>query len=226
MIQFSNVRFYYAGQTQSPILDIPAWGVASQEQVFLHGPSGSGKSTLLNLISGMLCVSDGNITILGQEMKALSIRQRDQFRANHIGHVFQAFNLIPYLNAIENIQLASYFAASKHKKSNNNEVTQLLTTLNIASKDWFTPTCQLSMGQQQRVAIARALVNKPKLLIADEPTSSLDQYNRDLFMELLMSMAKNNQMTLIFVSHDLSLSHYFSRIESLEAVNRIKSHQA
>lgn len=224
MIQFEDVQFYYPHQVGQPILHIPVWSIAAQEQVFLHGPSGSGKSTVLKLMSGLLCATHGNISILGQQMQCMSNRARDQFRANHIGHVFQAFNLIPYLSVVENIELASYFGSKKAKVSISRDIEELLVPLNIATKYWSTPVHQLSMGQQQRVAIARALVNKPKLLIADEPTSSLDQHNRDVFMALLMSMAKKHAMTLVVVSHDLSLSHYFNRIESLETINRLSRH--
>ena len=220
MIQFSNVEFYYPQQQTNLTLSIPQWQVAQGEKVFIHGPSGSGKSTLLNLLSGLTSATGGDLQILGQTLSSMSSRKRDQFRANNIGHIFQAFNLIPYLNAYENIRLARYFSSTKSNKDLDQEIEALLTKLNLAPEAWSCPTHQLSMGQQQRVAIARALINTPKLLIADEPTSSLDQKNRDLFMNLLMSIAEKDDMTLVFVSHDLSLSQYFSRTESLEDINQ------
>ncbi len=221
-ISLSHVRFNYPDHPDRPVLNIPSWIISPGEQVFVHGPSGGGKSTLLNLISGMLPASNGHISILGQRLDQMTSRQRDQFRAGHIGYVFQQFNLIPYLDAIDNICLANHFSRGEKKPSLHDEIKTILSTLNILSDDWHTPTGRLSIGQQQRIAIARALINRPQVLIADEPTSSLDQKNRDSFMTLLMSTATNHNMTLLFVSHDLSLSRYFSRVEPLSDINQIE----
>ncbi|SMG62508.1 ABC transporter ATP-binding protein YbbA [methanotrophic bacterial endosymbiont of Bathymodiolus sp.] len=214
-INLSNVRFHYPDKPTQSVLNVPFWTVASGEQVFVHGESGGGKSTLLNLLSGLLSPCEGEVNILGKPLSQMSRHQRDQFRADHIGYVFQQFNLIPYLDAIDNIRLASQFSARKNTRSLHYDIKKLLTDLNLAEKDWQTPARNLSIGQQQRVAIARAMINKPQLLIADEPTSSLDQSNRDAFMPLLMSMISENDMTLLFVSHDMSLANYFSRVEAL-----------
>lgn len=221
-IELSNVHFHYPDQPSQRVLDIPSWSLPDGEQAFIHGPSGSGKSTLLSLLSGLLKPSDGQVTILGQHLNEMTQRKCDQFRAENIGYVFQQFNLIPYLNAFDNILLASQF--SKHKKSTilKDEISTLLNGLNIDETHWYKPTYHLSQGQNQRVAIARALINKPKLLIADEPTSSLDAANRDAFMKLLMPIVENENMTLLFVSHDLSLSHYFNRVESLNDINQLQ----
>jgi putative ABC transport system ATP-binding protein len=220
-INLSNIYFTYPEHPNLPILNIPSWSLAQGEQAFIFGPSGGGKSTLLGLLSGLLSANEGSINILGQHLNKMSNRQRDKFRANHIGYVFQQFNLIPYLDAIDNIRLASYFAQSTSLASLNKEIKALLTTLNMPEKDWSKPVRNLSIGQQQRIAIARALINKPALLIADEPTSSLDQANRDKFMTLLMSIVKSSGITLLFVSHDMSLSRYFSRVESLSDINHL-----
>ncbi|PHS31190.1 MAG: ABC transporter ATP-binding protein [Methylophaga sp.] len=221
-INLSNVCFHYPDRPKQRVLDIPSWTVSSGEQVFVHGDSGGGKSTLLNLLSGLLSPSEGQVTILGQRLDQMTRRQRDRFRANHIGYVFQQFNLLPYLNAIDNIRLASQFSARKKTISLHDDIKKLLMDLNLAEKDWQIPARKLSIGQQQRVAIARAMINKPQLLIADEPTSSLDQSNRDAFMALLMSMINENDITLLFVSHDMSLANYFSRIEALVDINCVK----
>lgn len=219
-INLSNVCFSYPEQANVPILNIPAWSLGEGEDAFIYGPSGGGKSTLLGLLSGILSATQGKVTVLGQALNNMSPRQRDKFRANHIGYVFQQFNLIPYLDAIDNIRLASYFA--KSNRSLDNDIQTLLTTLNFPEQDWNKPVRNLSIGQQQRIAIARALINKPQILIADEPTSSLDQANRDNFMSLLMSIVKDHKITLLFVSHDMSLSHYFSRVESLNEINQLE----
>lgn len=222
VIDLSDVRFHYPEQLNQTVLNIPSWSLSAGEQAFVHGPSGGGKSTLLNLLSGLLVPTEGQIEILGQRLDKMTDRQRDRFRANHIGYVFQQFNLIPYLNAFDNIFLASQFSQRKKKAVLNGDVKKLLTDLNIAESDWHRPIRNLSIGQQQRVAIARALINKPQLLIADEPTSSLDTANKDAFMALLMSIVEANHMTLLFVSHDLSLSACFNRIESLSEINRLE----
>lgn len=223
-ILIKNVSFAYPAAPKKTVLDIPHWSVASGEQVFVHGPSGGGKTTLLNLLSGILKADHGTVSVLGERLDQMSNRRRDKFRANHIGCVFQQFNLIPYLDAIDNIRLAAHFAASK-SATLEKTAGELLAALSIASSDWHKPTAQLSIGQQQRVAIVRALINKPQLLIADEPSSSLDQDNRDNFIEMLMSLVKEHQITLLFVSHDLSLSPHFGRIEALSDINRpIEAH--
>ena len=202
------------------MLNIPAWTLPVGEQVFIHGPSGGGKSTLLSLLSGLLMPSEGQVNVLGQRLEQMTSRRRDRFRANHIGYMFQQFNLIPYLNAFDNIRLASQFSQRKKIPELYEAIKKLLSVLNISANDWHRPARHLSIGQQQRVAIARALINKPELLIADEPTSSLDPLNKEAFMALLMSIVAENGITLVFVSHDLSLSSYFNRIESLSDINR------
>lgn len=221
-ITFSNVIFSYNEQSNLPILNIPSWELAQGEHAFIYGPSGIGKSTLLKLLSGLLTPNNGCINVFGHSLDKMTNRQRDKFRATHIGFVFQEFNLIPYLNAIDNIRLANYFAKSSSKEAEHKDITTLLTSLNMPKCHWEIPISRLSIGQQQRIAIARALINKPRILIADEPTSSLDQENRESFMTLLMSMATSNNITLLFVSHDMSLSHHFNRVESLNNINSIE----
>ena len=221
-IDFANIRFSYPGRPDRPVLNIPSWCVTTAEQVFVCGPSGGGKSTLLGLLSGLLQPVEGELTVLNQRLDLMTDRQRDRFRAAHIGYVFQQFNLMPYLSAMDNVLLATRFSSSKGKSALKNEIKTLFSTLNIDETLWYTAASQLSVGQQQRVAIARALINKPQLLIADEPTSSLDQANRDAFMALLMSTVAENQMTLIFVSHDLSLSGYFSQVQQLSDFNQLE----
>jgi putative ABC transport system ATP-binding protein len=221
-IKLSDIRYHYAVRPQHTVLNIPSWSLNNGDQVFVHGPSGGGKSTLLGMLSGLLVPNKGQITVLGQRLDNMSNRQRDRFRAQNIGYVFQQFNLMPYLNAIDNVLLATQFSPKKHTVALKDEIKNLFNELNISDKDWNRPTRELSIGQQQRVAIARALINKPQLLIADEPTSSLDEANKDAFMQLLMPIVTENKTTLLFVSHDLSLSNYFSRVESLSDFNRVE----
>lgn len=216
-IDLKGVKFSHAEAPQTPIINIPSWRVATGEHVFVHGPSGSGKSTLLNLVSGLLECSHGQITVMDERLDLMNRRQRDRFRANSIGYVFQRFNLIPYLSAVENIELARSF--SVNRSATVGAAESLLETLNLERTAWGRPTTQLSMGQQQRVAIARALVNRPSLLIADEPTSSLDQQNRDNFLSELMPLLAEHNITLLFVSHDMSLAHHFTHQQALSDIN-------
>jgi putative ABC transport system ATP-binding protein len=218
-IILQSVKFNYAKSSTKQIIDIDLWSVAEAEKVFIHGPSGCGKSTLLNLLSGLLKPHSGNIKLLNQSINHMSSRQKDKFRANNIGYVFQQFNLIPFLDAIENIYLASHFATKITKQLLIKQTHELLNTLGIKEIDWYTPVNYLSVGQQQRIAIARALINKPKILIADEPTSALDPANSDRFMSLLIALCAQHKMTLIFVSHDMSLSQYFDRVQALPTIN-------
>jgi len=159
------------------------------------------------------------LTVLGQSLTEMSTNQRDEFRAQNIGFVFQQFNLISYLSAIDNIRLAGGFGHRDRSDTIDQEIKSLLANLNIAPAEWGEPANNLSIGQQQRIAIARALINKPQLLIADEPTSSLDHVNRDAFMTLLMNIVDEHKMTLLLVSHDMSLSNHFNRVVSLNEIN-------
>ncbi|MDA1332375.1 MAG: ABC transporter ATP-binding protein [Proteobacteria bacterium] len=219
-ITLTDVQYSYPTHPDRMVLNIPSWSVSEGEKTFLYGPSGGGKSTLLNVLSGLL-TTKGRVTVLGHPLNEMSTRQRDRFRAEHIGFVFQQFNLISYLDAIDNIKLASRFGSNHLSGSLEQEIKSLLTDLNISADEWSEPARNLSIGQQQRIAIARALINKPQLLIADEPTSSLDHVNRDAFMTLLMSIAEEHKITLLFVSHDMGLSKHFGRIVPLDEINLV-----
>ena len=216
-VQLTGIQFSFGDDHQRPLLDIDHWTVQRGERVLIHGPSGVGKSTLMNILSGLLTCATGEVSVLGKRLDQMSVRQRDQFRADNIGCVFQRFNLIPYLNAIDNIGLANTFSAGGNGRWRE-EAAALLTALTVHKDSWAKPTSNLSMGQQQRVAIARALINSPEILIADEPTSSLDSENRDNFLCLLMGLIKERDMTLIFVSHDMALAKYFTRLEALSDI--------
>ena len=153
----------------------------------------------------------------------MSGSQRDTFRANNIGYIFQQFNLLPYLSVIENVTLPCQFSKlrkSKLDKSMVDEAKDLLNSLHLPSDLMHKPVVELSIGQQQRVAAARALIGKPALIIADEPTSSLDYDNRSAFIELLMDQVKQAQASLLFVSHDPTLESMFDRTLHLNEINR------
>ena len=214
-LSVSNLVFSYPGTQDEPVLDIQDWQLDTGESVFVQGPSGEGKSTFLNILCGILPIQQGEVSIFGNRLDQMNSRKRDRFRSDNIGYVFQQFNLIPYLDVINNVRLARSFSKEQKQGVSDEEIGELLQTLNIDSQHWHKPARALSIGQQQRVAIARAFVNQPKLLIVDEPTSSLDHSNRDDFMSLLMKKVGETNATLIFVSHDSSLSAHFSKVESI-----------
>jgi putative ABC transport system ATP-binding protein len=192
-------------------LHIPDWKVKTTEKVFLYGRSGEGKSTLLNLISGIQSRYTGNIQVLGQDMSELSQTQKDTFRANNIGIIFQQFNLLPYLSAEQNILLAQRFKNTKNTKNTqqSDQLASICERLELNSHLLKQKSIELSVGQQQRVAVARALYGSPELIIADEPTSALDTQTREKFIHLLLDCAQSS--TVIFVSHDMSLASHFDQ---------------
>ncbi len=220
IILVRDLQFSYEKNSQ-PIISISNWQVNESESVFLYGPSGTGKSTFLNLLTGLLLPQSGEVQILGQAINRLSAGRRDQFRAQHLGYVFQQFNLIPYLSVLDNVKMSSYFA--KITSAENTAVSEeLLLSLNIDKTHWHKPARDLSIGQQQRVAIARALAHQPQILIADEPTSALDTANRDGFINILLEQVEQRNMSLVFVSHDLGLAPSFKRSDSLSSINSAK----
>lgn len=218
-IELNQLSFCY-NKSEPPVLNIPHWQLQAGEKCFVFGASGTGKSTLMNLISGVLTPTSGQVKVFEQELSALSSRQRDKFRARHVGVVFQQFNLIPYLTVEENIRLASWFANTSNASTFSSRLNELFDALQLPLDVLQRPSRELSVGQQQRVAIARALVNQPELLIVDEPTSALDSYARDSFMQLLMSICSSQKSSLLFVSHDLSLQQYFDVHLDLADINQ------
>jgi putative ABC transport system ATP-binding protein len=215
-----NELFYQTNTTPPFSLAIDQLTIHASQHLFLEGPSGSGKTTLLNLFTGILFPNSGQISVLGTDIATLSNPQRDRFRADHFGIIFQAFNLIPFLSIAENIALPCTFSQVKKARvlashSIEAEVQGLCQDLNMDAALLNRPVHKLSIGQQQRVAIARALIGQPDIIIADEPTSALDEENKQAFIETLLNECKKRQSTLIFVSHDTSLKHYFNHVYTL-----------
>jgi putative ABC transport system ATP-binding protein len=220
-IAISNLQFAYG--TGPRVLDIPSLEIARGSRVFLHGPSGCGKTTLLGVLAGVLQATRGSVRVLDRDLVQLSGAQRDAFRAEHIGYVFQQFNLIPYLSAADNIALPCRLDTRRRARLGGTPletaVREVAAQLDIADLLSQQAT-ELSVGQQQRVAAARALLAAPELVICDEPTSSLDTDRRDAFLALLASSVTRANATLLFVSHDASLSERFDTRLSLPALNR------
>ncbi|WMN61339.1 ABC transporter ATP-binding protein [Pseudoalteromonas xiamenensis] len=196
------------------------------ERIFLFGPSGTGKSTLLGLLAGIHQPTQGKISILNQDLTSLSNAKRDQFRADHIGTIFQNFNLLAYLNPLENVMLGCHFSTLRASKAEQQHgsvkqaARHLLAQLGISESLLHHCVGELSIGQQQRIAAARAVIGKPELIIADEPTSALDADNRAAFINLLFEQATLCNATLLFVSHDQSLAPMFSRQLNLAEINQ------
>lgn len=223
-IRLTDVIFSWPRQP-APCLEIDEFHVPAGECVFLHGPSGSGKSTLLGLIGGVSLPERGQMDVLGCNLTRLSGRQRDSLRADRIGFLFQQFNLLPWLSALDNVLLPTVFSAFRKERASTRgtprtEAERLLERLDLDPADWKKPAATLSIGQQQRVAAARALIGRPDLIIADEPTSALDAERQQLFVTLLLQEASAASATLVFVSHDHRLATRFDRKVELGSINR------
>lgn len=219
-VRIQDLIFAYGNR--EPVLDIENLEVPTGEKVFLHGPSGSGKTTLLGLVTGVLRAERGVVRILGTDLGGLSGGARDAFRGERLGYIFQMFNLIPYLTALDNILLPCQISRGRRARvsgSLEQEARRLAARLEIESLLDSRPG-ELSVGQQQRVAAARALIGRPRLVVADEPTSALDSDRRELFLDLLFDSCTEAGATLLFVSHDRSLEERFDRSLSLTEVNR------
>jgi putative ABC transport system ATP-binding protein len=201
--------------------------VARGDRIFIRGASGSGKSTLLALLAGVNLPSGGDVAILGETINRLSSARRDHFRSDHIGFIFQLFNLIPYLSVLDNVTLPCRFSHLRKQKATgsggtlHDEAMRLLTHLDMADESLIhRPVTELSVGQQQRVATARALIGAPEIIIADEPTSALDSDMRQAFIRLLFQECEETGSTLLFVSHDHQLETLFERHITLDEINR------
>lgn len=221
-IEIKNIEFSYSN-SKNLVIKINQLKIEEGERVFLYGPSGYGKSTLLNLISGVLDCQNGELNVLGLDLVKLSQGKKDQLRGAEIGYIFQIFNLIPYLNIKENIILPCMINKKRaHEMDYHKQADELIERLGLSEHIEKNVT-DLSIGQQQRVAAARALIGNPKLIIADEPTSSLDEKNTEEFMNLLISEWEKRNFTLIFVSHDDRLKKYFPKTISLPAINLVQA---
>jgi putative ABC transport system ATP-binding protein len=233
-IELQNIEFAWPGKPL--LLSIAYFAVDAGERLFLRGPSGSGKSTLLGLLGGVLTPQSGSVKVLGRELTGLRASERDRFRGEHIGFIFQMFNLIPYLTVRENVLLPMRFSAARAERLAGGmgtapdlaaEAARLLAVLGLGTRELLDrPVTQLSIGQQQRVAAARALLGRPEIIVADEPTSSLDYDARENFLQLLMQECRAQGSTLVFVSHDTSLGGLFDRAVSLAEVNRTAAEAA
>lgn len=214
-LRLEGVRYAWPGQVQG--LAIDRLELARGQSLFVGGPSGVGKSTLLGLLSGVLLPDAGACWVLGEPLHQRSARARDAFRGEHLGVIFQQFNLLPYLSLWDNVLLPTRLYASRAKAaerlagSARAQAESLLSGLGLAATLWQQPAHRLSVGQQQRAAVARALMGDPALVLADEPTSALDEVNRQAFLEVLLRLGRSQSASVVMVSHDHRMAQHFDQ---------------
>jgi len=219
IIKIESLNFYWSKKSNFKIF-VPSLEIKKGEKVLLLGESGSGKTTLLSLMCGFLNPLSGNISINGNTINQLSSKTRDEYRADNIGIIFQQFNLLPYANVVDNVLLPLYFSKVRSSNVSNKKekVIELFKQLRLPDDIAQFRASSLSMGQQQRVAVARALIGNPSLIIADEPTSSLDADAQKIFLNLMFEQISENNSTLLMVSHDKSLSNQFDRLIDINEI--------
>lgn len=198
-----------------PVLRIDSFTLRQAEQVALVGESGGGKTTLLNVIAGITQPDAGSVRVDNVELTRLSEPARDRFRAERIGIVFQTFNLLPAFSALENVLLGMSFSGKVDKAF----ARQLLEQVGLSHRLQHRPA-QLSVGEQQRVAVARALANRPRLMLADEPTASVDTAHQQNILQLLRAACDEFKVSLLLVTHSLEVAGQFPRVERLKDFNR------
>ena len=203
--------------TSTSILNIDSFQMEAGEQTALVGESGGGKTTLLNVIAGITKADSGKVEIQGVDTTKLPEVGRDRFRAEYIGFVYQTFNLLPGFSALENVMLGMSFGG---QKADRHFAKDLLNRVGLTDRLQHKPR-QLSVGQQQRVAVARALANRPALLLADEPTANVDRSNRDAILELIQETVRENNVSLLLVTHSEDVASRFPRVEELSSFNQI-----
>lgn len=208
-IWFQDVSLTYGSiENQTKVLKGIEFSIKSDEIVSIVGPSGSGKTSIIMLAAGLEKASSGSIFIHGNEITSLNENELSMLRRKHIGIVFQSFYLIPNLSAIENVMLS---LEANHKYNMEEQAKELLASFGLSHRTDHLPS-ELSGGEQQRVAIARALINKPSIILADEPTGNLDEENSQHMMELLFDYTRQNKTSLVVVTHDNEMAHKCDRI--------------
>lgn len=217
-LELKNVTKTYRDPSggRVPVLNVADFKLAAGEQVVLIGSSGGGKTTLLNVIAGITTADSGEIMVGGTNIAKLSEAARDRFRAQRIGYVFQTFNLLPAFTALENVLLGMSFSGQHADRSHG---IKLLERVGLGHRLHHKPV-QMSVGEQQRTSVARALANKPRLLLADEPTANVDVANQQTVLELLRESCRENNVSLLLVTHAPDVAAQFDRIEKLSDFNR------
>jgi ABC-type lipoprotein export system ATPase subunit len=212
-------RFIGPDGSVVPVVDIDSFELGDGEQVALIGTSGSGKTTLLHLIAGILTPDSGSIRFDSVDVARLSEAERDVFRGRNIGYVFQTHHLLPGFTALENVLLGMSFTG---RRADKQWAVHLLNEVGLSDRLHYKPA-KLSVGQQQRVACARALANRPKLVLADEPTGALDEKNAQQVLDLIRKLCREVNASLLLVSHDLNIARQLPRVLTLADLNRASS---
>lgn len=224
MLHVAGVKKSYEepGGKRLQILDVDSYQLDEGEQAVLIGRSGGGKTTLLHVIAGIAQADEGKIEIDGLDIMRLFEAGRDRFRAEKIGYVFQTFNLLRGFTALENVLLGMTFAKGK---KDTGRARKLLDRVGLSHRLHHRPSA-LSVGEQQRVAVARALANKPRLLLADEPTANVDPSNQQQVIDLIRGTCDEENVALLMVTHAMEVADQFGRVDRLEEINRIHTEQA
>lgn len=219
IVKIESLRFQWSKNNSFKIF-VPKLEVGRGKKVLFLGESGSGKTTLLSLICGFLEPFSGSISINDKIISNLTSINKDTYRSDNIGIIFQQFNLLPYANVVDNIILPLYFSKQRSKKVENkiNAAMNLCDQLRLPESILNQKASNLSVGQQQRVAVARALIGSPSIIVADEPTSSLDTEAQELFLDLMFDQISKNSSTLLMVSHDKSLTNYFDQVIDINEI--------
>jgi ABC-type lipoprotein export system ATPase subunit len=220
LLLLENVRKTFVepnGQTL-PILDIPQYSLDEGEQAVLVGRSGGGKTTLLHVIAGITRPDPGSGAVLldGIDITRKSESMVDRIRADKIGYVFQTFNLLPAFSALENVLLGMTFARGRKDPA---RAKRLLERVGLSHRSSHKPSA-MSVGEQQRVAVARALANRPRLLLADEPTANIDPRNQQSILDLIQESCAEERIALILVTHSTEVAGQFDRVDRLEEINK------
>jgi putative ABC transport system ATP-binding protein len=222
VIELLNVRKSFAmpGGDTVAVLDIESFAVADGEHCALEGQSGSGKSTLLHVISGIMRPDAGRVLVDAIDLFQLDEARRDRVRADKLGLVFQQFNLLPGFTALENVLVAMTFGSGRPDRA---RATALLGAVGLSHRLHHKPA-ELSIGQQQRVAVARALANRPRVILADEPTASIDAAHQQQVIDLLRDTCAGQGVALVVVTHAPEVAEQFPRRLRLEDFNRAAAH--
>jgi putative ABC transport system ATP-binding protein len=214
-VRLDNIsKEFPAGSKMITVIDDVSCTIHSEQLTMLIGPSGCGKTTLISIMSGILSPSSGSILIFGSLLSSLSDREKVEFRRQHVGFIFQQFNLLPALTATENATLPLVAAGVPHDEASQ-RASDLLTRIGMGAHLSKRPN-QLSGGQQQRIAIARALVHKPRLVVCDEPTASLDARTGQEVMEILQEVTDEQKGAVLVVTHDNRIYNFADRIIEME----------
>ena len=219
MLEITELRksFRQPGGEQAQILDVPKYQVKAGEQALLIGPSGGGKTTLLHIIAGITRPDAGQIKVDNVDIGKFSESGRDRLRARSIGYVFQTFNLLPAFSALEDVILGMTFSGMKNV---SRAAREMLQRVGLGHRLHNRPGA-LSVGKQQRVAVARALANRPKLLLADEPTANVDPANQQQIVELIRDSCVEDNIAMVMVTHSMEVARQFERVDELANINLV-----